>query len=93
MNPTFRERVALTKHFGLIFIGDQKGPPGRGVFRLDVMNWSHGDYPGIPGRHLYLMPQVTSMAELEHQLDELVTNLLVLRVTAQQEEHGVIGSA
>jgi hypothetical protein len=77
----------MTRHFGLIFIGDGKGPPGRGVFRLYVKNWEHCDYPGIPQRHVYLMPQVTSLGELEHQLDELLADLAVLRVTAQ-EEHG-----
>ncbi len=82
----------MTRHFGLIFIGDRKGPPGQGVFRLYVKNWSHCDYPGIPERHAYLMPQVRSMAELEHQLDELHTDLALLQAMAQ-EEHGVVGSA
>ncbi len=75
-----------TKHFGLLFISDEK-KPGRGIFRIYMKNWSHHDYPGVKEKHTYVMPQVSNLKELERQLDELVTDLAVLRVLIK-EEHG-----
>ena len=75
------------KHFGLVFISDKKKPPGRGVFRIYMKNWCHHDYPGVKEKYAYVMPQVSNIRELEHQLDELLTDLAVLRVLIKVE-HG-----
>ena len=81
--------MGTTKHFGLLFIRDDKGPPGRGLFRLYVKNWSHHDYPGVQEKHVYLMSPVFSFEEIQEQLDLLAIDLAVLRLLAK-EEHGEI---
>ncbi len=70
--------MLATKHFGILFINDEK-MRGRIVFRIYAKNWSHHDYPGVHEKHVYLMPQVANFKELGRQLDELVTDLDVLR--------------
>jgi hypothetical protein len=79
----------MTKHFGLLFISDEK-KPGRGVFRIYAKNWTHHDYPGVQENHAYLMPQVSNFKELDRQLDELVTDLAVLRVVIRDEHEQII---
>ena len=73
-----------TKHFGIVFISDEK-KPGRGVFRIYAKNWSHHDNPGVQEKHVHLMPQVPNFKELERQLDLLVADLAVFRVLLKDE--------
>ena len=70
--------MLATKHFGILFITDEK-KPGRVVIRIYAKNCSHHDYPDVPEKHVYLMPQVPNFEELDRQLDELVIDLDVLR--------------
>ena len=79
--------MGTTKHLGLLFIRDKKGPPGRGLFRIYVKNWSHHDYPGVPDKHVYLMPPASSFDEIQEQLDFLAIELALLRLSAK-EKHG-----
>ncbi len=66
------------KHFGILFMDDGK-KLGRVAIRIYAKNWSHHDYPDVSEKHVYLMPQVANFKELDRQLDELVTELSVLR--------------
>ncbi len=78
--------MGTTKHLGLLFIRDEKGPPGRGLFRIYVKNWSHHDYPGVPDKYVYLMPPVFSFDEIQEQLDFLTIELALLRLSAKVEQ-------
>ena len=78
--------MSETDHFGVIFVADRKDErSGKGVFRLYVRNWTHCDYPGIPTKHAYLMPQVTTLKALGVQLDRLMTDIALLRLVIAQE--------
>ncbi len=39
--------MGATKHFGLLFISDEK-KRGSGVFRIYMKNWSSHDYLSLP---------------------------------------------
>ncbi len=73
-----RRTMAATKHFGILFMTDEK-MPGRVVIRIYAKNWSHYDYPDVSEKHVYLMPQAANFKKLDHQLNELVIELGVLR--------------
>lgn len=77
----------MTKHFGLLFISDEK-KSGGGVFRIYMKNWSSHDYPGVSEKHAYLMPQVSNIQELERQFEELLTDLAMLQALTQEEHEG-----
>ncbi len=66
------------KHFGILFMNDED-KSGRVAIRIYGKNCSHHDYPDVPEKHVYLMPQVANFKELDRQLDELVIELSVLR--------------